>query len=239
MPDGHTDITKRSVEYPSPSSSQAQMMEVVARAATDPNCDVEKMERLFAMQERLLDREAQAAFNEAFAEMQAEMPPVIRRRKGHNGKYAPWEHIDGELRPIYTKHGFALSFSTERADAETVLVTAHLMHRMGYSRSTGYPVPRDVTGSKNNAQAAGSSITYGRRYTGCAILNVITEGEDDDGASAQLPSRYEQKIKAAQSKEDLRAVLTAAKADNSLSKAAYLSVQTAVTEVARSLEEGA
>ena len=96
-------------------------------------------------------------------------------------KYAKWESIDAVIRPILGEHGFALSFRTERTD--TVLtVIAILRHDAGHSTETaGPPVPCDSSGGKNNIQGWGSAMSYGKRYAATAALNLITEGEDDDG----------------------------------------------------------
>ena len=41
------------------------IVEVIRRAASDPSVDVEKLERLMLMHERVMERNAEAAFNEA------------------------------------------------------------------------------------------------------------------------------------------------------------------------------
>ena len=46
------------------------------------------------------------------------------------------------------------------------------------------PFPIDTSGSKNAIQAVGSSISYGKRYTAGALLNLTSRGEDDDGIAA-------------------------------------------------------
>jgi hypothetical protein len=44
-------------------------------------------------------------------------------------------------------------------------------------------MPSDTSGSKNAVQAIGSTVTYGKLYTFCALLNIAT-GEDDDAQTA-------------------------------------------------------
>ena len=52
-------------EYQAPAAPQpntaAAIIQVIERAATDASVDVDKMERLLAMQERIMDRQAAAA----------------------------------------------------------------------------------------------------------------------------------------------------------------------------------
>jgi glutamate synthase domain-containing protein 1 len=45
-------------------------------------------------------------------------------------------------------------------------------------------LPADMSGSKNAVQAVGSSISYGKRYTAQALLNLTSRGSDDDAKGA-------------------------------------------------------
>jgi hypothetical protein len=56
------------------------------------------------------------------------------------------------------------------------------MHRGGHSEEATKFYPADTSGSKNAIQAIGSSISYGKRYTASALLNLTSRKEDDDGA---------------------------------------------------------
>ena len=79
-----------------------------------------------------------------------------------------------------------LSFSINVG--ETVKVTAELMHKDGYSKTTCIDLPRENSGSKNAVQAVGSSQIYGQRYTAQAILGLsMGDDTDDDGAGSAAP----------------------------------------------------
>jgi hypothetical protein len=56
------------------------ILNVIAKAAADPNTDVDKLERLLAMQERVLEREAEQAFNAAMRSAQDEIHPVLKNK---------------------------------------------------------------------------------------------------------------------------------------------------------------
>lgn len=160
------------------------IMQVIQRAAADPQCDIEKMERLMAMHERMQAVSASSAFNAAMAEMQCELPSIAERGKGHGTvRYATLEDINDVIKPIMQKHGFAVSFKVEHAQAG-ISVTGILMHRQGHREQTTMLLPTDTSGSKNAVQAVGSSTSYGKRYVLCALLNISTRGEDDDGYAA-------------------------------------------------------
>lgn len=162
------------------------VLAVISRAAADPNVDIDKLERLLAMQERIVARQAQAAYNAALAKMQPELPMIterggIRDRSGDvQSTYALWEDIVGVITPILSRHGFALSFRTAGTDGG-VVVTGVLSHAAGHSEQTSLPLPIDTSGSKNQVQAIGSSTSYGKRYTAAALLNLRTGEVDDDG----------------------------------------------------------
>lgn len=162
------------------------LLDVIARAARDPNVDIDKMERLLEMQERVHARNAKAAYYSALADMQPNLPAIIERggikdRTGNiQSTYALWEDINDVIKPILSASGFALSFKCRRTDNE-IIVTGILSHREGHSEETEVSLPSDTSGSKNAVQAVGSSTQYGKRYTASALLNLTTVGADDDG----------------------------------------------------------
>ena len=162
----------------------ASVLQIIQHAATNPNVDIDKMERLLQMQERILEREAKASYSAAFAQMQTDIESVEKKGKGHGTTYAKWEHINEMLKPVLTSHGFGLSFRTARSDKE-ITITAVLSHRDGHSEQTEQSFPLDTSGSKNGIQAVGSSMSYGKRYTASALLNITShDTPDDDGAAA-------------------------------------------------------
>ena len=173
------------------------IMQVIARIASDPTIDIERMERLMEMHERARDRQAKTAYAAALAELQPKLPVVSRRGKivvpakdgktGHETPYALWEDVNEAIRPHLADHGFALSFRVKK-DGDRVEVTGILSHCEGHSEETMLSLPMDSTGSKNNVQAIGSSVSYGKRYTAFALLNITSRGEDDDGKAAGDPA---------------------------------------------------
>lgn len=165
------------------------VLSIISRAAADPNVDIDKLERLLEMQERVMQREARTAYYSALAEMQPNLPVVDERGgiKDRNGNiqstYALWEDVNEAIRPILAQYGFALTFKVSRTENE-ITTTGILSHRAGHSERTELSLPTDTSGSKNAVQAVGSSTSYGKRYTGFALLNITSTGEDDDGDKA-------------------------------------------------------
>ena len=164
----------------------AAILAVISRAAADPATDVEKMERLMAMYERMEDRKARAEFAADLAEMQDSLPSIGERGNAAGRyTYALWEDINAAIKPILKRHGFALSFRTDFTDG--IAVTGVLSHRSGHQEETTIKLPADNSGNKNAVQAVASSVSYGKRYTAGALLNLTSHGEDDDAFTAVDP----------------------------------------------------
>ena len=198
-------------------------MQVIERVATSPEADVEKLERMMAMHERVQDRSAKQAFTADLATMQTDLPRIAERGEGHNkAKYALLEDINDALRPILHRHGFAVTFRIKHEE-KVMWITTVLSHREGHSEETSIPLALDTSGSKNAVQAVGSTISYGKRYGICALLNIST-GDDVDGAvlgqgeddiNAELAA-----IRGAKTMQELQAEFTQAYTANKSSRSA-------------------
>lgn len=181
-------VVERQDQLPA-STETATILQIIGRAASDPNVDIDKMERLLQMQERIMTRNAKAAYTAALAEMSPKLPIVTERGQIKNrdgavqSTYAKWEDINEAIKPILAEHGFALTFRTG-SEAGQIKVTGVLSHREGHSEDTTITLPADTSGSKNAVQAVASSVSYGKRYTAGALLNLTSRGEDDDGQKA-------------------------------------------------------
>ena len=175
----------------------ATLLSVISRAASDPNTDIDKMERLMAMYERMESRKAEAEFASALAEMQDALPAIGERGKALvNGQvrytFALWEDINTAIKPVLKQFGFALSFRTDFTDG--IKVTGVLTHRGGHKIETSIILPSDTSGSKNAVQAVASSVSYGKRYTAGALLNLTSHGEDDDAYAAAVETITEDQV---------------------------------------------
>ena len=168
------------------------IIQVIERAALNPNVEIEKMERLLSMQERILDRESEQLFNAAMNEAQTEMLPISQDASNPQtrSKYASYTALDNALRPIYTKHGFSLSFNTgEGAPENHVRVICKVSHRGGHSDFPCIDIPADGKGAKGGdvqtkTHATMSAVSYGRRALLKMIFNIAEGQHDDDGNAA-------------------------------------------------------
>lgn len=171
-----------------PAGDQVALM--FERLARDPAVDVEKLEKLIGMQERILAHSARAAFESAFAEMQGELPAIDERGRILVGetvrsRYARYEDIQQAIRPVLKKFGFALRHREEDLPDGKLRIVGVLSHRDGHREEDKFDCPPDASGGKSNIQAIGSTRSYGMRYTTISLLNIETRGMDTDGAPPQ------------------------------------------------------
>ena len=170
-------------------NDSATVLQVIARAAQDPQCDIEKMERLLAMQERIVAKHAESEFNAALNAAQAEISTIAADAENPQtrSRYATYAKLDKVLRPIYTRHGFSLSFDeTDSPKPDHIRVLAILAHRGGHSHTYQKDMPADGKGAKGGdvmtkTHAAGAAASYGMRYLLKGIFNVAIGEEDVDG----------------------------------------------------------
>lgn len=174
---------------------------MVERLASNKDVDVDKLQRLLDMQERILAHHAKAEFDAAFSEMQGEIPAITERGEIAVGgqlrsKYAKFEDILEVVRPILTAHGFSIRHRNVFEDGH-IKIIGILSHRSGHSEQDEFVAKADDSGSKNAIQALGSTRSYGQRYTTIALLNIATRGADDDGSRSEkgkapeAPAGYE------------------------------------------------
>ena len=144
----------------------------------------------------------------ALSKAQAEFKDVSPNVKGARGDYADLGAMIKMSRPILSKHGLSVCQLTGN-DGVMISVETVLMHSSGEHISSTFCVPADNV-SKNAVQAMGSSITYARRYSLAAILNITKDDDDDDANSAQ--NEIKNTITPDQVK-DLKQLITSTKVD--------------------------
>ncbi len=185
-----TAVAKIEQQAPVPFDETTALISMIERAARDPQVDIDKMERLVAMQERSMARASEQAFNDAMAKAQGDMRRVATDSTNPQtrSKYASYAALDKAMRPIYTTHGFALSFGTaEGAPADYVRIVCDVSNS-GYTRKYQVDMPADGKGAKGGdvmtkTHAVGSAMSYGQRYLLKMIFNIAI-GDDDDGNAA-------------------------------------------------------
>lgn len=173
-------------------ASEGTLLGLIAKAASDPAVDIDKMDRLLQMHERMKAQQAEQSFNAALNRAQSRAGRVEPNQKNNqtNSRYADYAALDRVLRPVYTSEGFSLSFDTAPEPLEgCIRVLCHVSHIDGHSRTYQADMPVDGKGAKGNdvmtkTHATGSGMSYGMRYLLKMIFNVAIGETDDDGNGA-------------------------------------------------------
>jgi hypothetical protein len=157
--------------------------------AANPNMDVDKLERLLAMQREITAESRRMAYVEAMTRLAPILPEIDRN--GHvthetkNGivdrRYAKMGDIDRAIRPLYTAEGFSISWKTAVGENGKIRMIGRCSHVGGHAEDFPLDLPHDSSGSKNPVQAVKSTMEYGRRIITIMIFNLRVSDEDTDG----------------------------------------------------------
>lgn len=103
--------------------------------------------------------------------------------QGQYGAYPTLPGVLDHVRPVLRAHGFAL-MQEALTEGAFVGVNTRLVHRSGGSLTAG-PL---LIPAGQNAQTAGSALTYAARYAICRLLGIAGADEDDDASIARSGS---------------------------------------------------
>lgn len=121
-------------------------------------------------------------------DLQADLGPVVKDAANpyFSSMYATLGSIIEYLRPLLGKHNFFLTQLVDGTNLKTELI-----HVSGERLTSEYPLHTDLS----NPQKFGASITYARRYSMLAMLNLATEDDDGNTASSiQAPKVSHMKV---------------------------------------------
>lgn len=180
-----------------PGSSPAEMI----RLAVSGGADLDKLEKLLAIQERWEANEAKKAYHESMAEFK-KSPPRIEKDKavGYDSKqggrvgytHATLANIVEKITAALSEHGLSVGWRTQQNGK--ICVTCRITHVKGHSEETTLSADADTSGSKNSIQAIGSTISYLERYSLMALLGLAAHDQDDDGKAADDPDATDEQL---------------------------------------------
>lgn len=194
-----TEVAKFTDPAPAYERPADPMVSMIERLVTDPQADLDKLERMLAMKERIDAQNAQRAFASALSMARAEIPPIMKDAtvdyKNKDGRRTHYQHetlagIAKVIDPILSRHGLSYRFRTGQGSGG-VTVTCIIQHADGYSEETTLAGSPDTSGSKNSFQAVGSAVTYLQRYTLKAALGLSAEVDDDAQGATGRPREPE------------------------------------------------
>lgn len=173
----------------------------LVRLAIEQGVEVEVLERLVALQERVTDRNARTEFFKSLKAFQDDCPPLYKSETAkiatsgggsYSYSFAPLDKIAKTVRPVLDKHGLSYSWTTEPSgDVRTLNVVCILRHVDGHEDRSMFPVPTETKAAMSGAQKHGAALTYGQRMSLVSVLG-ITATDDVDGAEGVEPITQDQ-----------------------------------------------
>lgn len=179
--------------------------------ALQNNAAIDVIERLAALQDKALAREAEVSFNEAMNKVQSEIRRIAPDLDNSQTKsrYASYAALDRVVRPIYSKEGFSLSFNTDECPKEDCVRVVCYVSLGAHTRKYQVDMPSDGKGAKGGdvmtkTHATGAAMAYGMRYLLKGIFNIAIGAEDNDGnlTNGELAEQVEW-LQNASTKEEL------------------------------------
>ena len=181
---------------------QAAQPADLIQLAIEKGMDADAITKLVDLIERREKAAAERAYTDAKRSVEYEVEPILRNVENASSKkyYADLEAVNRAVKPIYTKHGFSVTF----AEADSPLpgwkrTICDVRHRGGHKERYHLDLPLDGMGAKGNAigqmnpvQAAVSTGTYGQRVLLCRVFNLTITDSDTDGNAPSEPITDEQ-----------------------------------------------
>jgi|GEM_PF-1669701 len=109
-------------------------------------------------------------------------PPKNATNPHFRNRYADLAVILETVKPCLLKNGLAIIQGAESEAAKVTIIT-RLLHESGEWIETSL----SLTAGGADPQKIGSAITYGRRYSISALLNIVAD-DDDDGNEGGKPA---------------------------------------------------
>jgi len=176
-------MSEKSIALAEPSVA-LMLQKVIDKGITAEN--VSALEALVGLYDRMQAKDAEKQFNQAFAKLQSELASVNATRQVPNKdgtpryRFAPYEDIMAEVKPVLVDNGFAVSFTSRFMEGGRMVSICTLRHVGGFSQSNEFAVR--IGGGPPGAtetQADGAAKTYAKRGALCDALNIVVEHDDD------------------------------------------------------------
>lgn len=117
----------------------------------------------------------------ALSNLQGELEDAHKSKTGHGYNYADLSSVLNLLRPSLKRHGLSIAQPVS-GDSGAITINTMLLHASGQYICSAVSIAIDVSNKRmNSLQAAGSTITYLRRYALMSLIGLAAT--DDDGVS--------------------------------------------------------
>lgn len=176
---------------------------VIADAARDPAVDPAKLRSLLELHRELERDVDRRLFYAAMSRVQGAISQVATDAANPQtaSRYASYAALDAALRPHYTAEGFSVSYDAE--PMENGLLVTCIVNRGAWETRHRAPIPMTTHGAKGGqvmtvTHAAGSALSYGKRYSLGLAFSVAVARDDDGnkaGTKTVTPSQLEEMMK--------------------------------------------
>ena len=168
---------------------EQQVFQAIVKAMNTPGFNPELLERMYGFHRQMKADAAEDAYWAAMRECQLDMKPIQRKVWNQETKshYAKLHHIQREIKPIYEKHGFGMSFTgTEQDNVRELPLVAIVSHEAGHRQR--YQLKAEIDdkgpkggGTKTSVQGTLSTSTQLRKKLLELIFDLILTDDDNDG----------------------------------------------------------
>lgn len=162
--------------------------------AVKQGANVEQLEKLLDLQERMQKQTSKKAYYLAMSEFQDICPPLkkfgkvdYKAKSGDRVKYnfSELDYIAQQIKAPMRKCGFSYRWESEDVEGGKIKITCIVTHIEGHSERNSMTAPKDDSGKKNALQSIGSTRSYEHRYTLIGVFGLTTAGEDNDGQTIE------------------------------------------------------
>lgn len=191
-----TRAKKEMVKHETPDTSPEAM---IARAI-EKDLDIEKLEKLFALRDKLRAEYAKSSYDAAMAEFQRECPIIEKKTKVDfqtkdktarvNYSYAEMDEIVKQTKDLIAKNGFSYNFELEEMSTG-LKVTCVVNHVDGWVGKGEFTAQLAGTSLMSNAQVMAGKATYGKRQAFCNAFGIVTGDEDVDAIKTKEEAKAE------------------------------------------------
>jgi len=157
--------------------------------AIEKGLGVEGLEKLVALQERVMAKKAESQMYDAMATFQRRCPSIKKSTVAkvvttgggtYSYSYAELDEIAYTVNPILAELGLSYTWDSSLTDTiHTCRCT--LRHVAGHHVTASFTCPIDTQAKMNGTQKAGAALTYARRQSLISVLGLTTTDPDTDG----------------------------------------------------------
>ena len=168
----------------------------ILQAAVDKGASVEQLSLLMGLAERWELNRDKRALREGLAAFKLNPPEIVKDRIAtiknketgatHTYKYADLEAVTGACEKALAKVGITHGYVIAET-GNLISVSCVLKFGMYEEPVATLSAPPDKTGSNNDIQAKGSTLSYLEKYTFLAAVGVAAGMPDDDGNGGEAP----------------------------------------------------